>query len=124
MTTRITAHWLPILLEPMPGSGERFVIGVAAVDSHGKFHIGTAISEATARCMYGAAAPHVLGLVDVTLTSLRMHLEAGHQVNQWLPPLVSQTHTGQLQYAEGPDLQTIVRDGLSLASSLAWRLYQ
>ena len=47
----IHAHWVPVILEPINGSYERLVVGIATVNESG-FHLETANALSRLECLY------------------------------------------------------------------------
>src|SRR6185312_9987774 len=113
------AHWAPIFMEPMQGSGERFTIGIVAIDSEGNAAVEPVIADRTLHCMFGDAAKKFSSAVALIVESLQEHLHAGYEVGKWLSPLRDATFLGPLRPALGDSLQDILRSGAQLTASLS-----
>lgn len=113
----LSAQWLPIYLDPMPGSGERITIAVAAWHP-GEHAIVRTLSPQVARCMYGNDAASVLGATDLVCESLRAHLNAGADVAAWQSPLRDAVFLGTPSTGYADSVVQVAEAGRALTSSL------
>lgn len=113
----VRARWAPVLLEPIAGSYERFVIGVAVVGERG-FHLEMANALERLKCLYSSDAQGALYAVQLTAEHLRRDLtkRAGAALSD-PKPAISGVIIGQCRDAEGESLEKIgVTWMLSLSS--------
>lgn len=114
------AEWAPVYLEPMHGSGERFVAVVVAQDAAGAFHVDLALRAKTLRCMYGDRGELVMSIAELVQETLQDHLAMGGTLRNWVPPVRS-CFMGPLRNAVGPDLPGIAARAATLTASLSGR---
>lgn len=112
------AEWAPVYLEPMHGSGERFVALVVASDADGAFHVETTLRPKVLQCMYGDRAEVIASLVELVEEALQDHFAFGGSLQNWSSPLSSFV-LGPVRNAIGPDLMGVALRGASLTASLA-----
>lgn len=113
----LSAQWFPVYLDPMPGSGERITIAVAAWHA-GEHVVVRTLSPQVARCMYGSDSAAVLGVVDLVCDSLRAHLESGADAAHWLPPIRDAVFLGTLSTGYADTLAQVADAARALTSSL------
>lgn len=112
----LRAEWAPIYLEPLEGSGERFVVAVACRgDSGGAAKV--AIRHAVLKCMYGEQGQQVLGLAELVVESLNEHLNSGGSIADWMAPAAS-CYVGPVRLAFGDSLESVLNQGIRLTASL------
>jgi len=116
-TPSLRAEWAPIYIEPLEGSGERFVVAVACRGESGGA-AKLAIRHAVLRCMYAEQGLQVLGLAELIVESLNDHLSAGGSIADWMTPATS-CHVGPIRLAFGDSLESILNQGIRLTASLA-----
>ncbi|MEI7100276.1 hypothetical protein ACOIDY_32600, partial [Klebsiella pneumoniae] len=71
-----SGRWASVYLEPMIGSGERLTVAVATITSSGEILVKPAIRKEVIEAMYGFKAPAFINVVDLILSSLKLHLAA------------------------------------------------
>ncbi|WP_166304369.1 hypothetical protein [Bradyrhizobium sp. 2S1] len=114
----VRAKWAPLLLRPILGSPEQFVIGVGAVNQAG-FHLERANSFVRLTCLFAAdansavlAAQAALDAFEADLSSRAIAALAEYQ------PVFSGVVLGDVGEAEGPSLQSIAASWMASLSSL------
>ncbi|ESZ30601.1 hypothetical protein [Mesorhizobium sp. L2C084A000] len=115
---RVQAHWAPILLEPISGSFERLVVGVAAANADG-FHLEIANALYRLNCLYGDEAGAAVKAIALAADYLRRDLSQ-RSVNALLtpdPPL-SGILFGPCQEGEGVSLEALAQSWMLALSSL------
>jgi hypothetical protein len=114
----VSAEWAPVYVEPLHGSGERFVVAVVCRDdaSHGEAKL--AVRSSVLKCMYGEQAGQVLGLAELTIESFHDHLLSGGDLGTWMLPSKN-CHLGVIRVAYGDSLGAILNQGIRLTASLA-----
>lgn len=68
--------WVPLYLEPMPGSGERICIGVAAADSLSSVVVPVERLDRFS-CVYGQAASSLAWAAELAITEVQQLLNQG-----------------------------------------------
>jgi hypothetical protein len=114
----VRARWAPILLEPIAGSYERLVIGVAVANADG-FHLEMANALDRLRCLYADDAEAVGYVIDIVARQLRDDLAARsiQAVVEPQPP-ISGISVGECREAEGESLGAIAASWMRSLSSL------
>lgn len=114
----VKAKWAPVLLEPIAGSYERFVIAVAVVGSNG-FHVEAANALEKLECFYADDASGVSYAIELAITHLQQDLakRAGRAISE-PSPLISGVSFGDCRDAEGPSLAAIGASWMQVMSSL------
>jgi hypothetical protein len=114
----VRAQWAPVMIEPIVGSFERLVIGVAAVSAEG-FHLEMANALDRLECLYGNDAGSLIYAITLTEEHLR------HDIARRLlgalrepKPIISGTSIGPCREGEGESLASIACSWLSSLSSL------
>lgn len=114
----VRAHWAPILLEPISGSDERFVIGVAAANATG-FHVELANCHEKLTCFYGENAPTIVNAITLAGMCLREDLAERSVEALFSPdPPVSGVTIGKCREAEGVSLEALTQSWMAALSSL------
>jgi hypothetical protein len=114
----VRAHWAPVLLAPIAGSYERFVIGVAVVGKDG-FHLELANALERLHCLYSDDAHGAIYAVRLTAEQLRHDLSRRALDALTNPsPAISGVSIGQCREAEGESLQSIGSNWMRSLSSL------
>jgi hypothetical protein len=114
----VRARWAPVLLEPIAGSYERLVIGVAVVGENG-FHLELANALDRLRCLYADEAQGALYAIQLTAEHLNHDLS--HRALEALTdpkPAISGIVIGDCREAEGESLQAIGSRWMATLSSL------
>jgi len=114
----VRAVWAPVLLEPIAGSYERLVIGVAAVNAEG-FHVELANALGRLDCLYGDDAAAAVTAVRIAGECLRHDL-AQRSIDALREPetAVSGILVGECREAEGFSLQQVAASWMAALSSL------
>lgn len=114
----IRARWAPVMMEPIVGSFERLVIGVAAVSSDG-FHLEMANALDRLECLYRGDAGSLIYAAALMEESLRDDLaRRALDALQDPRPAISGMIVGQCRDGEGESLAAIARSWLASLSSL------
>ena len=113
----VQAFWTPIYLEPMPGSGDRLTVAVAAKGASGYFILPT-LDPKRAYCMYGDRANQVVGMASLIVESLADHLSENDSLAAWPPPFHGTVFLGPTRSGHGDELEDIAFSGAQLTSSL------
>lgn len=116
--TRIKGEWLPIYLEPIHMSGEKFTIAIAATAENGEIHVFKTISPNLIKAMYHDRSDEILGIVELVISSLNHFLEQEKSLQLWHSPL-SGIIKGKVTQAEGVEFQHIINQGIQRCSSLS-----
>ena len=114
----VRARWAPVFFEPISGSYERFVIGVAAVNESG-FHLEIANRLDRLNCFYGQDAVGAIKAIKIAggylQTDLaRRSIEALNSPD----PAVTGVGFGPIREAEGKTLEAIAQSWMVALSSL------
>jgi hypothetical protein len=114
----VRALWAPIILEPIAGSYERLVIGVAAVNAEG-FHVELANALGRLSCLYGEDAAAAVTAVHIAGECL-LHDLAQRSFAALREPetAVSGVLIGDCREAEGFSLQQVAASWMAALSSL------
>jgi hypothetical protein len=114
----VRAHWVPVFFEPISGSYERFVVGVAAFNEQG-FHLEWANQLDRLKCFYGADAIGAVSAIEIAWKYLEEDLakRAGEALAN-PDPAVTGIAFGDLREAEGNSLEGVARSWMSALSSL------
>ena len=115
---RVRAHWAPVFFEPISGSYERFVVGVAAFNHQG-FHLEWANQLDRLTCFYGANARGAISAIQIAGEYLQEDLakRAGQAIGE-PDPAVSGISFGDIREAEGNSLEGIAQSWMAALSSL------
>jgi len=117
-TPPIKAEWAPLYVEPLHGSGERFVVAVVCCDDAGRGDARVAIRPSVLKCMYGDQGGQVLGLADLAVESFHDHIFSGGGLGTWTPPSKN-CYLGLVRLAYGESLDSILNQGIALTASLS-----
>nr|WP_112033274.1 hypothetical protein [Escherichia coli] len=113
-----SGRWASVYLEPMIGSGERLTVAVATITSSGEILVKPAIRKEVIEAMYGFKAPAFINMVDLILSSLKLHLAAKGDFVSWHPPVTGVTISAVRNAASSSPVG-ILRQAVSLSSSLS-----
>lgn len=114
----VRAHWAPVFFEPISGSYERFVVGVAAINESG-FHLECSNQLHRLRCFYGDDAVGAVTAIEIACEYLQADLARREADALSKPdPAVSGIAIGELREAEGTSLQGVARSWMVALSSL------
>lgn len=117
-TPSTVGEWTCVYLEPMIGSGERFTIAVAAKSNDGLIDVRPAIRPEIIDVMYGQRSQAFSSMVDVIASSLKLHLKKEGTFHTWISPISGVT-LGKIKKAVSKDLVGILRQAITLSSSLS-----
>ena len=110
--------WAPVLLRPIFGSPEQFVIGVGAANEAGS-HVEAANSLRRLTCLYGRAAETAIFAAQSALFELETRLAAdGPQALLQSSLVFSSVAIGDVRQGEAHSLQSLARTWMSSLSSL------
>lgn len=115
---RIKGEWLPIYIEPIHMSGERFTIAIAAIANTGDKHVFKTIDPNLIKAMYQDRSDEILGIIDFALTSLSQFIAQEKSLQHWHSPL-SGIIKGNVTQAEGVEFEHIINQGVQRCSSLS-----
>jgi hypothetical protein len=115
---RIKGEWLPIYIEPIHMSGERFTIAIAAIANTGDKRVFKTIDPHLIKAMYQDRSDEILGIIDFALASLKQFIEQEKSLQHWHSPL-SGIIKGKVTQAEGVEFQHIINQGVQRCSSLS-----
>ena len=107
-------RWAPVLLEPIPGSEERIVIAIAAVNES-EVRCSQAIDPAIARAVFRNDRKYVADLIDIVTESLSAHLVHNKSLGQWPPP-VEGVSLGSEQESRFSDIDELIRRAGSMST--------
>ncbi|MEH6808568.1 MAG: hypothetical protein V7651_06920 [Hyphomonas oceanitis] len=112
------AQWAPILLEPIEGSYERLVIGVAVLGAS-DYHIESANALHRLECFYGINAPAIEMAIQMTCEHLKHDIMERGTSAIMLPKLVlSSASLGEVRVAQGASMEVIARSWMKTLSSI------
>ena len=114
----VRALWAPLLLSPISGSPEQFVIGCAVVGAS-DFHVEMANATSRLHCLYGDQAEAVILAIELAEQSLISDLTARGK-DAILSPrsALSGLALGEVREAEGLNLKHIGSCWMSVISSI------
>lgn len=115
----VSATLAPLVLQPMLGSPEQYVVAIAAVGANG-FHVEQANKLVRLECLFGSKAVRDLRLVIRAATdALEIDLaNRGRHAIQDYKRLFSGVTLGDLREVEGRSLEEIGRRWMAQSSSL------
>lgn len=109
-------NWGALMIEPMQGSGERFVCAVAATGA-GDFCVLPTAAERVLHCMYGDSAPSMIGLIEVAIKAMQDHLADGASLAEWEGPFAG-CFMGEVRNTLAVDAKQAAFLGAQLVASL------
>lgn len=114
----VRARWVPVFFEPISGSYERFVVGVAAFNDRG-FHLEWANQVDRLVCFYGADARGAIAAIQIAGEYLEEDFSkrAGAAISE-PDPAVTGIAFGDVREAEGNSLADIAQSWMVALSSL------
>jgi hypothetical protein len=114
----VRAKWAPLLLRPILGSPEQFVIGIAAVNDAG-FHLERANSFARLTCLFSSEANSAILAAQAALDAFEADLSVRSLAAiADYRPIFSGVGLGVVSDAEGQSLQAIACSWMASLSSL------
>ena len=111
----VHTHWATVLLQPLPGSGERIVVAVAAVSANGERRCLRTIDPARAKAIFRDEHRYVSDLITFVTDSLDAHLAYAQSLDNWVPPLEG-VALGARQQGMASDIDDFVRGAASLST--------
>ncbi len=102
------ADGMAVFMEPIPGSGERLCVAVAAQGVDRAYEVVPVLREATAKCMLGHAGPSFMEMVNLVVNSLSVHLKTGAPLTTWMPPMTG-VYPGEATTGRVDDLTMMLR---------------
>ena len=111
----VPTRWATVSLQPMPGSNERIVVAVAAVNDNGETRCLRTIDPANVKAVFRDEHKYVSGLIDFVEDSLDTHLAHAQALENWAPPVEGVFLTAQ-QRAKAADIDEFVRRAASLST--------
>jgi hypothetical protein len=113
----VGADWAPVILEPIEGSYERLVVGIAAVAGN-EVLVMPANDLGRLRCLYGPRAAGVLDIVSMSLAHLQELLFENGSSALRKDLLFSGLSLGKVRKGEGNNLEELAEAWLASLSSL------
>ena len=114
----VRARWAPMLLEPIAGSYERLVVGIAVVGENG-FHLELANALDRLNCLYSDNASGAIYAIQIAAEYLRQDLARRAAEAIIDPsPAISSISIGECRDAEGESLEAIGASWMLALSSL------
>lgn len=112
-------HWRAIYFEPIPASGERITIGIAACGIDNDFKVQRTVSTRILKCIYGAELYQgVDSIVSHSLEAVSEQLERGIPLEA-CQPLFTGLYLGEVHHAVTSEFRGIVKQGMQSASTFA-----
>ena len=111
----VPTRWATVLLQPLPGSGERVVVAVAAVSDNGETRCLRTIDPANVKAIFRDEHHYVSHLIKFVTDSLDVHLAHAQSLDNWVPP-VEGVALGVHQQGKAADIDDFVRGAASLST--------
>ena len=111
----VPTRWATVSLQPMPGSNERIVVAVAAVNDNGETRCLRTIDPANAKAVFRDEHRYVSELIAFVADSLGTHLAHDQALEDWAPPVEGVFLTAQ-QRAKAADIDEFLRRAASLST--------
>ena len=111
----VPTRWATVLLQPLPGSGERVVVAVAAVSDNGETRCLRTIDPANVKAVFRDEHHYVSALIKFVMDSLGAHLAHAQSLDNWVPP-VEGVALGVRQQGKAVDIDDFVRGAASLST--------
>lgn len=111
----VPTRWATVLLQPLPGSGERVVVAVAAVSANGETRCLRTIEPANVRAVFRDEHHYVSHLIKFVTDSLDAHLAHARSLDNWVPP-VAGVALGVRHQGKADDIDDFVRRAASLST--------
>lgn len=114
----VSAKWAPVVLQPIVGSSEQLVIGVAVV-AKGAFHLESANAWQRLKCLYDESSDAVIFSAQCALEALEDEMALRNEISlSDLHPVFSNIKIGDVSNAEGINVREIGRTWMKALSSL------
>ncbi len=118
----VRARWAPVFFEPISGSYERFVVGVAAINDQG-FHLEWANQLDRLTCFYGTDAVGAVSAIQIAGEYLKDDLaKRASEALSSPDPAVTGIGFGELREAEGSSLESVAKSWMAALSLCGWLL--
>jgi hypothetical protein len=118
LTPSVAGTWAPVLLRPILGSPEQYIIGVVAVGKTG-FHIERANQFDRLECLFGGAASDLIFVTETALDALHKDVATrGLQALLEFRPAFSGIEIGECRAGESRSLEELARLWMTNFSSL------
>ena len=111
----VPIQWATVLLQPLPGSGERIVVAVAAVSENGETRCLRTIDPAHAKAIFRDEHQYAADLISFVTDSLDAHLAHAKSLDDWEPPLEG-VGLGVRQRGKATDIDDFLRRAASLST--------
>lgn len=119
INTDYKGDWRAIYFEPIPASGERITIGVAACGFDNEFTVQRTVSTRLLRCMYGTDLYEgVDSIVALALKAIKEQLEKGIRLEE-CRALFTGIYFGEVHTASTSEFRGVVKQGIQSSSSFA-----
>jgi len=112
------AQWWPLLLETVPGSGERLCVAVIVRSASGQASIRQAISPATVTHLFGAAGQGMTFLVGHTVLDIKRQLDELVPVEQ-LEPAFGGLRFGNMRDCVARDVNEVFDIAMRLSTAFS-----
>jgi hypothetical protein len=114
----VRAKWAPLLMRPILGSPEQFVIGVVAIGANG-FHLERANSFERLRCLFADDANSAILAAQAGLSAWEADLSGrALEAVANFRPVFSGVVVGEMREAEGFSLDSIASSWMAALSSI------
>lgn len=113
----MTANWVPVRIEPIPGSGELLTVAVA-LQMEGQQRVISAIPPEVAHAVFGEQGTSMLGIIGTVSNHLKNFLLHGGNLEDWKSPL-SGVKAGELEVGQGNTMEEIIEQALRSTACLS-----
>ena len=113
----VGASWCPMYLEPILHSGERITFAIVMKSKKG-VHIQSVLRPAAVRTLYGVKAAGIRGITEMSVDSLKAHIESGKSPTSWNPPLTG-IHVGKWRDALALSDELVISQAIQQTASLS-----
>lgn len=111
------ATWCPLYLEPIANSGERITFAIV-VTSHEGVRIQSVLRPSAVRALYGAKAAGIRGITELSVDSLKAHIEKGRSASSWRSPITG-IHIGKWRDALATSIDLVLSQAIQQTASLS-----
>lgn len=113
----LTATWAPVLMEPIPGSGEQLTVAIA-MQLGDTYRVASAIPPDVAQAIFGEQGNSMLGIIATVSAHLRNHMVHGQAFEDWRSPL-SGVRLGKPEEGQGFTPEEIIEQALRSSACLS-----
>lgn len=110
-------QWAPLYLEPVPGSGERITIAVAA-KCENEVKVIRVLQDRSIKCLLGKAQPRFSNLAEMVRTSVEEHLMNGGALTDW-QPLFAGAYAGHIHETFAESENEVLRTAMTMSSAFS-----